>query len=309
MVSTALSTAAMAVNQVPISMGCGIIHDFIGGHKRYSIDSSGHKRAYTVHLPETYNNTEVTPIIVAYHPAHVKTDSWENFIQLTNPDINDGTIVVYPVGIEELWDGPGYSRWEDYDDYQRPNVDDRQFTHDLLDQLSADFCTDISRIYATGHSAGASFGSIIACDEKLSERFAAIAITGTPVYTDLKGDENCNPARSPIPIMAAHFRGDPVAPFLGGQGNGGLVASIPGWMKRWAKRNKCDNSTTIKLRHDVDQTTYDCGGVKNAQRLIAMNGKNHAWPRAQEGLIDFSKKVFEFVSAHSRPGPWGEDES
>jgi hypothetical protein len=47
-------------------------------------------------------------------------------------------------------------------------------------------------------------------------------------YTDANGTD-CNPARSPLPILEIHGGVDDTVYYDGGNGEGGLLPSIPDW--------------------------------------------------------------------------------
>jgi poly(3-hydroxybutyrate) depolymerase len=97
-------------------------------------------------------------------------------------------------------------------------VNDVQFVDDLLAALSRDLCIDESRVYATGHSNGAFFSSMLACE--MPDTFAAIAPVAGLFYPASGCDEL-------VPTLAFHSTGDLVVPFAAGLIFGSLRTTGP----------------------------------------------------------------------------------
>lgn len=89
---------------------------------------------------------------------------------------------------------------------------------------------DSNRIYATGLSNGGGFVATLACDEEDGGIFAAFAPVAGSFYTDVdETSEDCNPARSPLPILEIHGGVDDTTFYDGGEGEGGLLPAISDW--------------------------------------------------------------------------------
>lgn len=99
--------------------------------------------------------------------------------------------------LQGYWQGPSYAS---------ANVSDKKFTTELITQLRADFCVDDTRIYAAGKSNGGGFTGTLACSPEHGKNFAAIAACSGAFYTDVveDPDDNCDPSRSPFPILEFH---------------------------------------------------------------------------------------------------------
>jgi len=59
------------------------------------------ERQYILHLPSKYkaSNDEALPLVIAFHGQQQPARSMEVISELSNPDFNPNTIVVYPEGM------------------------------------------------------------------------------------------------------------------------------------------------------------------------------------------------------------------
>lgn len=87
---------------VPAFSGCGRPlpqGQAVGTTTNVSIISGGFKRSYLVFIPPTYNPYVPTPVILSYHGGVRTALSQLELDELTNPDLNTVSMVVYPQGI------------------------------------------------------------------------------------------------------------------------------------------------------------------------------------------------------------------
>jgi hypothetical protein len=70
-----------------------------GSYTNVSIASSGFQRSYLVFIPPTYNSFLPTPLILSYHGGVRTALDQLQLDQLTNPEFNTVSMVVYPQGI------------------------------------------------------------------------------------------------------------------------------------------------------------------------------------------------------------------
>jgi polyhydroxybutyrate depolymerase len=132
--------------------------------------SSGKQRNYLLYVPESYDPSKPTPLVISLHgliqrPANqMKLTHWN--------DLADryGFIVVYPSGTRFplRWNAGG-SYGADTDPAQ-----DVAFISDLIDQLESEYNIDSARIYANGLSNGGGMSFVLSCE--LSERIAAVGL-------------------------------------------------------------------------------------------------------------------------------------
>lgn len=175
-----------------------------------------------------------------------------------------------------------------------------QFTTDLVNRIKANYCVDTSRVYASGHSNGGGFLGTLACSPDHGGQFAAFAPISGAFYTDVKGNENCKPARSPLPMFEVHGTADPTISYSGGKGSGGNLPAIPDWVSRWKGRNQCGDAKSIDLGRGVTDMQYTCQGKNNALRHIKIEGHDHGWP-GPKSEIDISPVIIKWLSNFTKP--------
>lgn len=71
----------------------------LGSVTNVSIASDGLQRSYLVSIPPKYNLFIPTPLILSYHGGNRDALSQLQLDQLTNPEFNTVSMVVYPQGI------------------------------------------------------------------------------------------------------------------------------------------------------------------------------------------------------------------
>ncbi|KAL6866403.1 hypothetical protein ACO1O0_002511 [Amphichorda felina] len=272
--------------------GCGNKHDFVGKTRKFSIESSGGKRFYHVHLPDDYDPTSETPLLMAYHGHGQRSTNFQEVSDFSNQDVNPGMITVYPTGRRLAWEGASYSE---------PGVSDLQFTTDLVDRLKNDFCVNDARIYAVGHSNGGGFVNTLACSTEHGAQFAAFAGVASALYTDLQGNKSCSPSRSPLPVFEAHGTKDEVIPYEGGKATGGRVPAIPEWVGRWAERNQCSSPEKHDLPKNVVDESFTCDGRHGLQRHVRLDGHNHSYPDAEDSQLFVTPMIVDFLNAQKHP--------
>ncbi|KAI9151442.1 Feruloyl esterase B [Paramyrothecium foliicola] len=276
---------------VTASLGCGKEPNFTGETRRFAIQSDGRAREYSVHLPKNYKVDDVQPLLVAYHGRGNNPEEFEIATRFSDEAVNSKMIVAYPAGVEGKWEGASYAE---------PGVSDQVFTTDLVSKIKDEFCVDESRIYATGFSNGGGFVNTLACSAEHGREFAAFASHAAALYTDVAGDENCQPSRSPIPILEFHGLEDVVIPYGGGEGKGGPLPALPEWLSRWARRNACSGSGSSGLPVGGQHTKWNCGGIDGALQHYNTTKLFHGWPAAGAEL-DISPIIMEFLSAQVKP--------
>lgn len=215
---------------------------------------------------------------------------------------------------ERVWDGPTYAA----DKGDRNGVDDNAFTADLLRNITADYCIDTNRVYATGKSDGGGFVDRLACDSTLRTSFAAFAMCSAALYSD-NSRESCPDANPPLPIMEFHGGNDTVIPYTGGKGNGGQIPSITAWAYWWSLRDGCDhppkvNNTVVthgKKSENVQHVAYTCKGRENVVNHYKIDGMGHDWPSTRSNsdnkkdggptVIDATPLIMDFFNSNSKP--------
>lgn len=241
------------------------------------IEVSGRKRRYLLYVPDSYDSSTPTPLVVCFHgyvqwAAHQRNLSgWDALAD------KHGFIVVYPQGT-----GLPY-RWhafpEDADSAEM--AEDVQFITKLLDKLTEEYNIDPARIYVNGMSNGGGMSEMLAC--VLSDRIAAIGgVAGAYLYPQ----ENCQPSR-PVPVIAFHGVKDPVVPYYGGpttlRNLDHMFVPVEDRAAGWAQRNGCTEKADIPTGTDKVRGvryTNPAGDVEVI--LYSIEDGGHTWPGGAE---------------------------
>ena len=143
---------------------------------RQSIVVDGVERTYRVHLPKSYDGSQPTPLVLAFHMLTGNGRTMEWITHFNRVADEGGFIVVYPDGYQNSWADGSYLFPADID-----YIDDVAFTLALIDELEDAYNLDASRIYATGFSNGGFFAQRLAY-----ARIAAMVFgMGAAIFVDL----------------------------------------------------------------------------------------------------------------------------
>lgn len=159
----------------------------------------------------------------------------------------------------------------------------------LIDQISAEYCVDSSRVHVMGTSSSFEMADRLACEAP--ERIASfVAALGDEVWPD------CTPDR-PVPLLT--FTGDGDRP--------GVTALVD----KWVSINGCDPDPTVEdLGSGVFRKTFE-----NCEADIVyfdIEGMGHAWPMheaigpgarfvAEYAEVDYLEEAFRFFADHPLP--------
>ena len=248
-------------------------------------------RRYQLFPPANPSPRHPAPLILLFHGFSGDGASIAALTRLPAEANPSGAYVVAPDGTNRTWQLDAHSR-------------DAAFVDRLVDSLSASACLDLSRVYATGFSAGAAFTIIYSCARP--DRIAAIATVAVDFQLGCRG---------PMPILAFHGTKDPAVPFV----NGALGASLPGVKVRgtelnlrdWARLDGCRPTPTDRvLGTEVTRQTWPGCAPGTDVVLYRIEGGGHSWPGAapKSGAgpttqqIDASALITAFFAAHARRG-------
>ena len=248
--------------------------------------ASGTLRTYLVYIPSTYSVSTRTPLILSYHGASATSQGQEGLTGFSTTQYNTDTIVVYPQGINGYWQGAPYST---------AGVDDVAFTTQLLANLSATYCVDPNRVYASGFSNGGGFVGTLACDPAASLLFAAYGVHSGAFYPNVTYTASCDPTsvsyqypsclpgRAHIPIIEFHGYNDTQIPYFGGAHNNQCLPTIPHWATAWAARegypttNVTTNLGSGNFQYQFGTSAAGAPGVITHYEIF---GLGHSWATA-----------------------------
>jgi polyhydroxybutyrate depolymerase len=263
-----------------------------GDHTR-TLTVSNLYRSYLVHVPPQYDHDVPTPVVLIYHGGGGNANSMVRFSGLNAKSDKAGFIAIYPNGTGRFsriltFNGGnccGYAMNND--------VDDVEFTRQLLDNLAQVANVDPKRVFATGMSNGAILTYRLASE--LSERIAAIAPVAGPM-----GTETCSPKR-PVPVIHFHGSADQHAPFAGGKGvgvSGTDFFSVEHSIQAWIKANGCQQEPVVEKLPDkvgdgttTTRKTYGSGKNGSEVVLVVIEGGGHTWPGQPARLRSLGKST------------------
>ncbi|KAF5718668.1 carbohydrate esterase family 1 [Fusarium globosum] len=245
------------------------------GHvSNVSITSSGKERSFLVFIPPGYSKDQPTPAILSYHGGVRDAEDQLHLDQLTSADFNPGSLVIYPQGIQDTWQGvPGVK------------TDDIKFTADILDYVESHYTVDKRRIYATGKSDGGGFTNVLACDADMSLRFAAFAPVSGAFYIDAPScnpdtvSVPCNAQRDNIPFIEFHGGNDTTIHYDGGARQKECLPSIPHFIQQWALRDDLGSSNQeTHIAPNTVRYRFGSGSTEGLVEHYFESDIGHDWP-------------------------------
>lgn len=231
-----------------------------------TINSGGIERTATVSIPSAYNSARPTPLILAYHGRGSTGALTQEYSGISSLPV----IGVFPDGVpttgKQSWQGAPYAA---------EGVDDVQFTDDLLDLLSEQYCVSDRKIFATGKSNGGGFVALLAC--RLGDRIAAFAPVAGAFYPAT--EEGCEESDG-RPMIEFHGTADNTIEYEGGVSHSTAFPAVQDWLAGWAERNGCRFERTTQITSDATRTRWH-GCKRNADLVhVAIEGGGHTWPGA-----------------------------
>ena len=242
---------------------------YVRNRSNGSIVSSGQEREYLLYVPESYDRTKPTPLVISMHggalwpAAQMEISRWNRMAD------EHGFLVVYPSGITgagpRAWHvgrGPGLLR-------------DVRYISELIDTLKAAYNIDSTSIYADGLSNGGGMAFVLSCT--LSERIAAVGMVAAALFLPWSW---CTDERA-VPMIAFHGTADRAVPYHGGKSwvAPSVFPDIPTWVATWARRNRCaPNPIDSAVAADVTRRSYTNCADNAAVVLYTVQGGGHTWP-------------------------------
>jgi len=253
----------------------------------------GVARTYDYYVP-TGSDSSAKPLVILFHgggssPEDLTGESGTKAPYKVWMEVAEAEkfIVVYPEGTENPLSGLG---WNDCraDATTNPAVDDVGFVAALIDDLSASFNIDASRVYASGTSNGGHMSLRLAL--QLSDRVAAVA----PVAAAMPAVP-CHGPERPVSVLFMNGTADPLLPYGGGPvapdvGGRGTVLSAQASVALWVDFLKTDANPAEVRFPDLDSgddstarsLTYSNGIEGTQVVLYEIAGGGHLEPSIQE---------------------------
>jgi len=259
-----------------------------------TVGSGTQVRPMRVFVPSRYDGRQAIPLVFDLHGSNGSGAD-----QAINSDMQrvaeqHGFAVAWPDGGVALPSAPEAHYWNIYGlpltgnrPLPKDAPDDVKFIGDAIDQMAAQYCIDLKRVYATGNSGGGRMSSLLACE--MADRIAAVApVIGLRAGMPDKADPSrpdpasCKPSRA-VPVITFHGTDDRTNPYDGG-GNDYWQYGIETAVQGWVALNGCSPTAKVeKISEHVERRLYErCrdGSAVEFNRIDAPGalGGGHTWP-------------------------------
>ncbi len=170
-----------------------------------------------------------------------------------------------------------------------PQNADLPFFNALLDQIEAQLCVDMARVYSTGISNGGMMSTTLVC--QMGDRIAAVGLV-----SGIREPDNCTPPDLPKPMIVFWGTKDVVLPFYGGVGPGltgakpmvaptAPPADLQGFapveqvVGEWASHDGCNAEPTVFPSGVKVEERVFSGCTADVQvRFFVVADGGHDWP-------------------------------
>ncbi len=181
----------------------------------HDIQANNKARRFVVHLPPSYDGKHPFPAITTFHSKGDDATQWDSVKFYYQDAAGAGNVLVY---MEALPDGTlGGAR-----SFERDPADDLLYVDGVVSWLRQNVCFDSSRLFALGHSNGATFVQNLACHR--GHLFRAVA-------GHAGDDADTTGCDGPIASWLSVGEGD----------NASLVATSKARVEFWKQTNGCSS--------------------------------------------------------------------
>lgn len=237
------------------SAGCGLSGAPTGNLSAQSIVVGDRTRTYAVTVPKNYASSTPYPVIFAWHGMGGSGSVARSYFHIDSAVANRA-IVVYPDGLPV---GDGGTGW----DLTATGID-VAFFDALLAYVSATYCIDRNRLFATGHSYGGFFTNDLGCYR--GDVLRAIApVAGNPPMSYGRTGVTCV---GNVAAIVIHGQNDPTVDYT----RGGVGAR-----DFWAGKNGC--STTVDPVPITPPACLESQGCQpDLPVVFCTHTEEHDWP-------------------------------
>ena len=264
-------------------------------------------RPYTMFVPNSYDKTRPTPLVIMMHGYGASGALEEAFMDLTDAAQTHGFLYAYGDGTVDPTSGSRF--WNATDaccNFSNVPVDDVAYINAIREDVSQKYNVDPKRFFLVGHSNGGFMAHRYACDH--AEQVAAIVSLAGAVWEDAS---RCEPS---VPVAVAEVHGDMDSEigYDGGvnrdrDGAPHEYPSAPQTVATWVTKDACTQPVadggTLSLDSTLPQGNTliarygGCGQATTDVELWTIHGGSHI-----PGLtLTWGEAVWSFLSAHPKP--------
>lgn len=253
-----------------------------------TIESSGLERSFRLVVPEGLDPALPVPLVLNFHGLGSNAGEQEVYADMIAKAAEEGFITAAGQGTGNSWNAGQVCCAP----ANQEGIDDVQFVRDMVAAISAEYCIDPARIYATGMSNGGFLSNRLACEA--ADLIAAVA----PVASFL-GFADCAPSR-PIPILMFNGTDDALVPY--GAASGSYAA--------WAELNGCTGEPeNVFTNGDSSCVSYATCADGADTTFCTVDGGGHTWPGGipiprlgfTTSDLDATDAMWDFFAAHPKP--------
>ena len=250
------------------------------------------ERCWLTLLPSDYTNNESYPLVVDMHGYTGTNYNMYNYSDWDRISEEHGVIIAYPQGHENSWNA-GWCCGVAHD----IGIDDVGFILQMIEQISANYSINDSKIYASGHSNGC------AMTQKLVNEASHVFAAGGCMALYLL--EDADPSFSPTPIIEVHGILDVVIPYSNSHSSSIIfdnsLVGDEGAMKNiatWAEMNGCSGIVPEMIEEYQDysiQGYTDCDENVEVQLVTLHLADHNPYPSANPTEIQTTQMVWDFM--------------
>ena len=250
------------------------------------------ERCWLTLLPSDYTDNESYPLVVDMHGYTGTNYNMYNYSDWDRISEEHGVIIAYPQGHENSWNA-GWCCGVAHD----IGIDDVGFILQMIEQISANYSINDSKIYASGHSNGC------AMTQKLANEASHVFAAGGCMALYLL--EDADPSFSPTPIIEVHGILDVVIPYSNSHSSSIIfdnsLVGDEGAMKNiatWAEMNGCSGILPEMIEEYQDysiQGYTDCDEDVEVQLVTLHLADHNPYPSANPTEIQTTQMVWDFM--------------
>jgi polyhydroxybutyrate depolymerase len=188
-------------------------------------------RPFDVFVPSGYEAATATPLVILLHGYGASGALQEIYFNLQPQAEERGFLYVHPDATPNRL---GLSAWNATDACcSDSEVEDTAYLNFIIDEVSATYNVDATRVFLVGHSNGGFMSYRMACDS--ADRIAAIVSLAGATFLDAAA---CAPSE-PVNILQIHGTDDETIHFQGGSTPLGAYPAAVDTVATWSTYNGC----------------------------------------------------------------------
>ena len=263
-----------------------------------TITHGGETREYVIHIPSSYDEINLTPLMINFHGFGGSATNYAQNIgedKGLNATANENNfIVVYPQAILGIKGSPYWTPGDSGINNIMEN--DVFFTEELIFQIGKTYNIDYNRVYAVGYSNGGMMSYDLACS---GANF--IAAVGIMSGISISGD--CEIPNISTSIIHFHSMEDDTLPYQGNED----YQSVPDVINSWINFNGIpESSQRVTRLNGGEVLRYDYTGGNDGSSLVlySINGSSktkggHVWFNKTLDGVNTNQLLWNFLSNYS----------